>query len=325
MPDLPTPPELARMYELMQTITAADERFRAEVRSGALKAAFYPVRGLEGVCAALAVALRPTDYLVSTYRNLGDALAKGVDLTAIVAEAAGRAAGTSKGKGGPMHIQDVDKGLMHTTGVVGSGLPIAAGLALAAQLDGPGPGGDQKVTLVTFGDGATSIGAYHEAMNMAALWKLPLVFLCQNNQWAEHTRLAEYAPVTDLAARATAYGITATAVDGFDPIATWRVLRDAIAHARSNAGPAFVECRTYRLSGHAGATDFSYMPEDEFAAAMARDPGPNFRAWLEAEGHATPAALDGLDAAATSTVENAFAAMAGPPPAPDELYTDVYA
>jgi pyruvate dehydrogenase E1 component alpha subunit len=273
------------------------------------------------VCAALSLALERRDYLVSTYRNLGDALAKGVDLGAIVAEAAGKAAGTSKGKGGPMHIQDLGAGLMHTTGVVGSGLPIAAGLALAAQLDGEG-----RVAVVTFGDGATSIGAYHEAMNLASLWELPLVFVCQNNQWAEHTRLAEYAPATDLAARAAAYNMAAIAVDGFDPLATWRVLHAAVAGARAGDGPTFVECLTYRLSGHAGAADHSYMPVEELAAFEARDAGPNFRRWLEDSALVPAPQLDAIDARAAAAVEEAFTwAMSLPGPDASEVWTDVFA
>ena len=319
--EMPPGPQLRHMYEVMRTITTSDERFRAEVRSGVLQAAFYPVRGLEGVCAALGAVLERRDYLVSTYRNLGDAIAKGVDLTAVVAEAAGRSGGTSKGKGGPMHIQDLDAGLMMTTGIVGSGLPVAAGLALAAQLDGEG-----RIAAATFGDGATSIGAYHEAMNLAALWKLPLVFVCQNNQWAEHTPIAEYAPATDLAARAAAYAMPAMAVDGFDPIATWRALRSAADVARAGGGPTFVECRTYRLYGHVGSSDYSYMPEAELSAARDRDPAPTFRAWLDGQGLVPTADLDAIDAHSAAAVDEAFsAALASPPPPPEELTRDVFA
>jgi len=308
------------MYAVMQTTTLCDERFREEVRAQKLQAAFYPVRGLEGVCAALGAVLESRDYLVSTYRNLGDAIAKGVPLGRVVAEAAGRVTGVSKGKGGPMHLQDLDAGLMATTGIVGSGIPIAAGLALAAQLDDDG-----RVAAVTFGDGATAIGAFHEAMNLAALWRLPLVFVCQNNGWAEHTPLSEYAANPDLAGRAAAYGMAAVAVDGFDPIATWQVLDEAVARARSSAGPTFVECRTYRLFGHVGLGDYSYMPEQELEAAMAKDPAPSFRRWLMAAGAATEAELDERDRQAAATVDTAFDfAMASPPPAPDELYRDVF-
>lgn len=310
-----------RMYRSMVTTTVADTRIRTEARAGRLRAACYPVHGLEAVCAALGEVLRDGDQLVSTYRNLGDALAIGVPLRAVIAELYGRVDGTSKGKGGPMHLHDEQAGLMATTGIVGSGLPIAVGLALAAQLDG-----SDRVVVATFGDGATSIGAYHEAINLAALWRLPVLFLCQNNQWGEHTPIAEYTAETDLAKRAASYGVRASAVDGFDAVATWRELGAAVGHARSGAGPAFVEAQTYRLAGHTSTADYSYVPADELAKAMERDPSPTFRAHLSAQGIVDEAALARIDREAQESVEDAFAfAAASPEPDPGELYTDVFA
>jgi acetoin:2,6-dichlorophenolindophenol oxidoreductase subunit alpha len=317
----PPPAVLEQMYEVMRTVTVADERARAEAKAGRMPAAFYPVRGLEGVCAALGAVLAPEDHLVSTYRNLADTVAKGVPLPEIIAELHGRVSGTSKGKAGTMHMHHDPSGLMATTGIVGSGLPIAASLALGAQLDGGG-----RAVAVTFGDGATSIGAYHEAMNLAALWRLPLVFVCQNNGWAEHTPLAAYAPSTDLAERAAAYNMTALAVDGFDPIETWRVLGDAVARARNGEGPTFVECRTYRLVGHTSSADYSYMPKEQLEAALARDPAPTFRAWLVTSGHATESRLDEIDKAVDAAVEDAFEfAQSAPKPEATDIYDDVFA
>ena len=319
--DHPEPAALERMYRLMVTTMLADGKAQAEAKAGRLQAAFYPIRGMEGVCAAIGEVLRRTDQIVSTYRNLGDALAKGVPLRSIMAELYGRLDGTSRGKGGPMHLHDTSVGFMATTGIVGSGLPIAVGLGLAAQLDG-----DDRVVMVTFGDGATSIGTTHEALNLAALWKLPVVFVCQNNQWGEHTPIAAYAASTDLAARAAAYGMRAVKVDGFDPIATWQELRDAVAYARSGAGPVFVECVTYRLTGHTGTADYSYVPRDELDAALRRDPVPNFRSWLASTGLVPEARLDALEAEATAYVDDAFAfAESSPAPGPEELLTDVFA
>jgi len=317
---------LERMYEVMRTVTVADERARAEAKAGRMPAAFYPVRGLEGVCAALGAVLTPEDHLVSTYRNLADTVAKGVPLRAIIAELHGRLPGTSKGKAGTMHMHHDPSGLMATTGIVGSGLPIAAGLALGAQLDGAQLDGVRRAVAVTFGDGATSIGAYHEAMNLAALWRLPLVFVCQNNGWAEHTPLAAYAPATDLAARAAAYNLTALAVDGFDPIETWRVLGEAVDRARRGDGPTFVECRTYRLVGHTSSADYSYMPTAALEAALARDPAPTFRAWLVDSGHLTESRLDEIDKAVDEAVDDAFEfAQSAPKPEPGDIYDDVFA
>ncbi|MDO3402736.1 thiamine pyrophosphate-dependent dehydrogenase E1 component subunit alpha [Mycolicibacterium neoaurum] len=312
---------LSRMYTLMLTTALADQKSVAESKAGRLQAAFYPVRGMEAVCAALGEVLTPRDRLVSTYRNLGDALAKGTSLRAIMAEMYGRKAGLSRGKGGPMHLQDPAIGFTATTGIVGSGLPIAAGLAMAAQLDGSG-----IATVVTFGDGATSIGAFHEAMNFAGLWQLPLVFVCQNNQWGEHTPIASYAANTDLTARAAAYAMRAEKIDGFDPMAARSALDAAVRRARAGEGPTFLEFTHYRLTGHTGTADFSYVPKAELEAAMERDPAPTFRRWLQAQGHLTEDQLSAIEERAHELVEDAFVYAAGCElPAASDVYTDVFA
>lgn len=309
------------MYRLMALITATSNRASAEVKSGSLQSAFYPVRGLEGVCAALGIARQPGDQLVSTYRSLGDALAWGSDLRGVIAEIYGRADGVCGGKGGPMHLHDTKVGYMTSTGIVGSGIPIAVGLGIAAQLDGAA-----RAVVTTFGDGATSIGAFHEGMNMAGLWKLPVVFLCQNNQWGEHTPIADYAANTDLAGRAQAYAMTTVKVDGFDPVATAEVLREALERARSGGGPTFVEAMTYRLTGHSGSADYSYMPADELAAALERDPVPSFRRFLLEGGQVSEADLANLDAEVAAQVDDAFAFAQASPAVEGHLrYRDVFA
>ncbi|GAA0608845.1 thiamine pyrophosphate-dependent dehydrogenase E1 component subunit alpha [Sporichthya brevicatena] len=316
-----TTAEMLQMYRTMALITATSDRASAEVKSGSLQSAFYPVRGLEGVCGALSIAVTTEDQLVSTYRSLGDALAKGSNLRGVIAEIYGRSDGVCGGKGGPMHLHDTSVGFMTSTGIVGSGIPIAVGLGIAAQLDGA-----QRAVVTTFGDGATSIGAFHEGMNMAGLWKLPVVFLCQNNQWGEHTPIAEYAANTDLAGRAQAYGMRTVRVDGFDPVATAEVLRDALARARNGEGPTFVEAVTYRLTGHSGSADYSYMPADELAAALERDPVPSFRRRLLESGAASESDLAAIDAEVVAQVDDAFAfAQASAPPEQDLRYRDVFA
>jgi acetoin:2,6-dichlorophenolindophenol oxidoreductase subunit alpha len=314
------PQALEDMYRIMVTIAAADERATAEASAGALKAAMYPVRGLETVCGALGITLEIRDPLVSTYRNLGDAIAKGVPLRAIIAEFYGRSSGTSKGKGGPMHLVDVAHGLMATSGIVGGGLPIAVGLGLAAALDGDG-----AVAVATFGDGTTSIGAFHESLNLAALWKLPMVFVCQNNGWGEHTALRDYSPIEVLARRADAYAMHSVTVDGFDAIATLEALREAVAAARNGHGPTLVECVTYRLSPHVATADMSYMPQDELAEAQGRDHLATFRHLLVAGGTLTDHRLTNVESDARAAVDEAFAfAQADAPPAAEEMFTDVY-
>jgi acetoin:2,6-dichlorophenolindophenol oxidoreductase subunit alpha len=315
------PEELAAIYAAIALIATTDDRAAAETKSGRLQAAFYPVKGLEAVSAVLGHELDRTDQLVSTYRNTADALGKGASLTGMVQEWYGRVDGVSRGKGGPMHLHDTAVGFMASTGIVGSGMPIAVGLALGAQLDGTG-----RVVAVTFGDGATSIGAYHEAMNLASLWKLPVIFVCQNNGWAEHTPIDEYAPSTDLAGRAASYAMRTERVDGFDPLAVRAAVRRAIRHARSGAGPVFLECVTYRLSGHTGVTDHSYMPADVLEAAMAREPRTAFRRWLLEGRHLDEKHLAAIDEDVAQQVDAAFtAAQTGPPPPRAEANTDVYA
>lgn len=318
---LPDGSSLEWMYSTMLVAKMADERAAKEASKGLLQAALYPVRGLEGVCAAMGVAMADHDQMVSSYRNLGDALSRKVPLRTIIAEAYGRMGGTSKGKGGTMHLTDTERGLVATTGIVGAGLPIAVGLGVAAQLDK-----SDRAVVVTFGDGATSIGSAHESFNLAALWKLPIVFVCQNNQWGEHTPLAEYAANPDLAGRTASYGMHAERVDGFDPMETWRTLGRALDQARTGNGPSFIECVSYRLTGHSGLSDYSYVPKDELAAALERDPAPAFRSWLEAEQHLDIPTLERIEQQAADTVDEAFAfAQQSPPPSPDELMLDVYA
>lgn len=311
--------DLLRLHQIAMTIKVADSRMQQEVRAGTIKAATYPVRGMEGVCAALGLGLAPTDYMVSTYRNLGDAIAKGVALRAVVAEMAGRIDGVARGRGGSMHIADTGVGFMATTGIVGSGLPIAVGLALASQL-----AADGRVTAVTFGDGATSIGAFHEAMNLATLWQLPVLFICQNNGWGEHTPVDEYMANTDIAGKAASYGLVSERVDGFDAVATYRAVQRAVDAIRAGHGPRFIEAMTYRLSGHTSTADYAYMPQELLRSHEADD------ALVRLESALVDRGLSDRVTAAVSDVqtyvEDAFAfAAASPYPEPEEAMQDVFA
>jgi TPP-dependent pyruvate/acetoin dehydrogenase alpha subunit len=311
---------LERMYSLMLSTAMADQRSAAEARSGRLMAAFYPVRGMEAVCAALGETMRRDDKMVSTYRNLGDALAKGMSLRPIIAELYGKIEGCSRGRGGAMHLQDQEVNLTTTTGIVGSGMQIAAGLGIAEQLDGNG-----NAVVVTFGDAATSIGAYHEGMNFVALWKLPVVIVCQNNQWGEHTAINDYTAAPDLSGRAASYGVRAEKVDGFDPMACVAALETALARARANEGPTFIEFQHYRLTGHTGTADYSYVPKDELAAAMERDPAPTFRKWLLDKGHLSAEQIAEVEARVGAEVEDAFRyAYDGTDPDQADIYDGVF-
>jgi pyruvate dehydrogenase E1 component alpha subunit len=208
-----------------------------------------------------------------------------------------------------------------TTGVVGSGLPIANGLAWAAQLKGT-----DQVTVCNFGDGATNIGAFHEALNLAALWKLPVVFVCQNNGYAEHTRLEFGTAGRSITGRAVAYGIPGVQVDGNDPVTMWRAARNAVARAREGRGPTLLEARTFRFRGHLLGDNGHYIPKDEMSAATAADPMPRFRLWLQRQGHADEATLAQIESANQQQIEAAVEfAAASPYPGLEELDRDVYA
>lgn len=309
------------MYGLMLRTTLADQRSAAEARAGRLMAAFYPVRGMEAVCASLGVTMRREDKMISTYRNLGDAMAKRMPLRSIIAELHGKVEGCSRGRGGPMHLQDQEVNFTATTGIVGSGVQLAAGLAMAEQMSRSG-----NAVVVTFGDGATSIGAFHEGMNFAALWKLPMVIVCQNNQWGEHTPIAEYTANPHLAERARSYGMPAEQIDGFDPMACVDALDRALRRARAGEGPTFLEFMHYRLTGHTGTADFSYVPTDELAAAMKRDPAPTFRTWLLDERHLSEEMVSRVEKEAEAAVEDAFDyAAKGTDPQQTDIYDGVFA
>ncbi len=309
------------IYGRAAKIRKCDERFRSMIKAGQIRVVYYPPWGQEVLTASVGTALRPDDYMITTYRGVHDQLSKGVTLAAIWAEFLGRATGTCKGKGGPMHITDVAHGLIVTTGIVGAGLPIANGLGLSSQL-----AGDGRVTVVNFGDGATNIGAFHESLNLAAIWKLPVIFVCQNNGYAEHTSLIEGTSVAVIADRAASYGIPGVTVDGNDATAMFTAAEAAIDRARGGGGPTLLEAKTYRFGGHAMNDRMEYMPKEEFAAALAADPVPRLRAWLISSGHATEAEVAAIDADIQAELDAAVAdALAAPEPDVSELLTDVYA
>jgi TPP-dependent pyruvate/acetoin dehydrogenase alpha subunit len=311
---------LSQMFRLITTISQTDERFRSMLSSGQVRSTYYSPKGQECIAAAFGTLLRPDDYSVTMYRGLHDHISKGVPLRELFAEFLGRATGTCKGKGGPMHVTDPSSGLMVTTGVVGSGLPIANGLAWSTKLRGT-----DQVTIVNFGDGASNIGAFHEALNLAAVWKLPVVFVCQNNRYGEHTRYEWATSASQVSQRAIAYEMPGVTVDGNDPVATYWAADQAIARARSGGGPTLVEAMTYRFWGHIFGDNMRYMPAEERRVAMEADPALRYRQWLLDGSHLTEEQLVGIEGDARAAIDDAFEfAMESPPPGPEELYTDVY-
>lgn len=311
--------KLLDIYTRTMRVARFDEKMRSLLMTGKLATIYYTVRGQELVSAAMMAALEPTDYLVTTYRGQHDQIAKGVPLGPLIAEIAGRATGTCKGKGGSMHITHPATGVMVTTGVVGSGLPIANGLALASQNRG-----DRRVTVTCFGDGATNIGAFHEALNMAQLFGLPVIFFCQNNRYGEHTAFADHTKVDSIVTRAAAYGMKGVKVDGNDAEAMYAAAREAVDRARAGGGPTLIEAMCYRMMGHFFGADFSYMPKEHLAEMAAADPLPRLRT-LMLERQFTEAELDAIVAGLDKDIDAAVEyALSSPLADPAEIYRDVF-
>jgi len=312
---------LVQMFDTMALIVATDDALRGAISAGSATLAYYSPRGQEAVAAGMAAALRRDDYLVTTYRGLHDHIAKGVPLRPLLAEMLGRAEGTGKGKGGPMHVSWPDVGLMLTTGVVGSGLPIATGLAWAASRLGQG-----RVTVASFGDGASNIGAFHEAANLAAVWRLPVVFLCQNNGYGEHTAFADHVHIEHVAQRAAAYGMPGVTVDGNDPEAVYEAVSNAAGRARTGEGPTLVEAVTFRLFGHVFGDRMAYVDPTELEEAWKREPVGRFRHALIDRGLLTEEEASAVEARCASVAADTLAEVLElPEPGEDELLRDVVA
>ncbi|MFC8102686.1 thiamine pyrophosphate-dependent dehydrogenase E1 component subunit alpha [Streptomyces sp. NPDC057363] len=312
---------LLTMYRTMTLSRACEDRLRKGFRRGEFHGVIWPARGQEAVAAGLGTALRRDDRLVTTYRGIHDLLAKGVPPVEILGEVLGRSVGASRGKGGTMHITCPEVGVMMSTGIVGGGPPVGVGLALAAKRQGSG-----RVVAVTFGDGATNTGSFHEAANLAAVWDLPVVLVCQNNQFAEMTPVEATMRVERVADRAAAYGMPGIRVDGNDPVAVHNGLTAAVERARSGAGPSLVECLTFRFEGHHYGDPQRYMPEERMQQARADDPVPRFERLLAERGVADADELARIDAASVAEIEEAVATvLASPAPSADEVEVDVYA
>jgi TPP-dependent pyruvate/acetoin dehydrogenase alpha subunit len=277
--------------------------------------------GQEAVAAGFAGAMRDDDWSFATYRGHNHALARGTAMGPLYAELFGRANGLMGGKGGSMHITSAEHHMMGSYAIVGAHLPIALGAAWSAQYRQSG-----QVAVCFFGDGTTNIGAFHEALNLAAVWKAPVVFVCENIQYMEYTAIGEVTAVARPAAdRASAYGLEPIVVDGNDVDAVFAVATAVIGRARRGEGPSLVEAITYRHGGHSRADPGKYRPDDEVKAWLARDPIPTYRARLESEG-VDAAALDAIEADAKAKVAAAEAeARDGPEPSAEVLETQVWA
>ena len=317
-PDAQTQIEI---YRRMSLISQNDEAARKTVKSGRLMMPYYSPKGQEAIPSAISVNLNDDDRICTIYRGTHDMLAKGVPLRDLWAEMAGRVTGTCKGKGGPMHVTHPASGAILTTGIVGSSMPIANGLAWAAKLSG-----SKRVTVAYFGDAASNIGAFHESLNLASIWRLPVVFVCQNNLFGEHTRFENATSVDRISKRAASYSMPGVTVNGNDPFEMYAAANAAINRARDGEGPTLIEAMTFRFYGHVFGDDDAYMTKEEKAAAMAKDPLVLYRARLIADGVASETQLTALDADIEAQIEDAIEfALASEMPPIEELTRDVYA
>ena len=277
--------------------------------------------GQEAVAAGFGVAMRPGDLSFCTYRGHAHTLARGVPVEKVLGELMQRDNGLMRGKGGSMHLTSAEHGVMGSYAIIGAHLPIACGAAWRAQYKG-----HDDVSVCFFGDGTTNIGAFHEALNFAAVWKLPVIFVCENNLYMEYTPIRDVTAVAQPAAdRASAYGLERILIDGNDADEVYRTAQTALARARAGAGPSLIECLTYRHSGHSRADPGKYRPPGEFEAWLKRDPIPFYRARL-IEFDVPEDTVAAIEADVMREVDAATeACKAAPMPPADIIYTDVYA
>ncbi len=309
------------LFRLQVLLRQAEQRAFDLFLQNLVKGTSHLSLGQEAVAAGFAAAMKPGDLSFCTYRGHAHTLARGVPVEQVLGELMGRDNGLMRGKGGSMHLTSVEHGVMGSYAIIGAHLPIACGAAWRAQYKGDG-----DVSVCFFGDGTTNIGAFHEALNFAAIWKLPVIFVCENNHYMEYTPIGEVTAVPHPAAdRASAYGLERIIVDGNDADEVYRVAMAAYAKARKGDGPSLIECITYRHSGHSRADPAKYRPEGELEKWKERDPIKIYRERLLDFG-IDPEVMKGIEAGILREVDEATEkCKAAPPPPHDIIHTDVYA
>jgi pyruvate dehydrogenase E1 component alpha subunit len=315
------PPDDAREWLATMTLIRRFEERAGEMYARAKVGGFLHLSiGEEATIVGSARALREDDYLISTYRSHGHALVRGTPPKNVMAELFGRVDGCSGGRGGSMHMFDLARRFMGGYGIVGGNLPIAAGIALASDLQGT-----EEITLCTFGDGASNQGTFGETLNLAALWKLPVVFMVTNNQFGMGTSLRRHSAVTDLQRKGESLGVPGMRCDGMDVLDTHGVVSEAVRRVREDHQPVLVEAVTYRFRGHSMADPEQYRTKEEVASWRARDPIPAFGELLKTEGVIEEDDLARIDSEAVERIDAAVSfADASPFPPPESLYDDVY-
>ncbi|MEM3699897.1 MAG: pyruvate dehydrogenase (acetyl-transferring) E1 component subunit alpha [Candidatus Bathyarchaeia archaeon] len=316
-----TKDKLVYMFRKMLEIRLFEEKVFDLYAQNLVPGTIHLYAGEEAVAVGVCSALRRDDYITSTHRGHGHCIAKGADLKRTMAEILGKATGYCKGKGGSMHIADFSIGMLGATAVVGAGIPIAVGAALSIKL--------RKTTQVVacfFGEGASNQGTFHEGINIASVWQLPVIFICENNLYAMGTRQSRVMNIENIADRAVAYGIPGAVVDGNDVLAVYEASVKAAERARNGEGPTLIECKTYRHKGHSRVDPARYRPKAEVEEWLAKDPIKRFREKLLQTKTLTEAEIQQIEREVAAEIEEAVKfAMESPYPKPEEALEDVYA
>jgi len=313
-----SPERLREFLREMLLIRRFEEKVEERFRAGELPGFLHVAIGQEAIAVGVCRALEDGDVIASTHRAHGHTLAKGTHPNELMAELYGKVEGCSHGYGGSMHLYDIERGNLGANAVVGGGLPAITGAALAFKMRG-----EPRVAVAFFGDGATNIGTFHESLNLAQLWRVPALFVCENNHYAESTPAAQQLPIEDLELRAVAFGMTSMKVDGQDVEAVYKVTKKALEHAREGKGPVFLLCETFRLTGHYVGDPQVYRPKEEVREVRAtQDPLPKLRKKLEISDDD----WDELDREVTELVQGSVEfAKSGTDPKPEDALKNVYA
>jgi len=313
--------KLIWMYRTMVRHREFEERVAKEFAAGNIPGFVHLSQGQEAIAAGAMAALRPDDYILTHHRAHGELLAKGEKTALMMAELFGKKTGIMKGKGGSMHFTDPDIGDLGADGILGTGLVMAPGAALSAKMRGTG-----QVTIIFFGDGQLNTAGFHEGINLSSAWKLPIVFFCENNTYAETISIYDSTNLTNLTDRAVGYGIPGVSVDGNDPEAVYEVLSEAVARARKGDGPTLIEAKTCRWRGHFEGDNLAYRTEKQTEECKKRDPIPRFGKKLVKMGVLTEKEADKIHQEAVKEIDEAVKfAEESPFPGPEEVLTDVYA
>ncbi len=320
VPDI-GPDTRLELYRLQLELRYCEKRAYDLFLQNLIKGTSHLSLGQEAIAAAFGVAMRADDWTFCTYRGHAHTLARGASMEGVLGELMGRQCGLLGGKGGSMHLTDVAKGVMGSYAIIGAHLPVAAGAAWSAQYRGT-----EQVAVCFFGDGTTNIGAFHEALNFSAVWKLPVIYVCENNLYMEYTPISEVTAVEHPAAdRASAYGLPSIIVDGNDADAVYKVATEAMSRARAGGGPSLIEAKTYRHSGHSRADPGKYRPEGELEKWLQRDPIVLYRERLLTLGFNEPTLQD-MEAVAMQKVDAATEiSKASPLPSIDDIEKNVWA